>query len=149
MCLYIMSTNRELSECWRSVHIIIMSCKSVVLIHAPPGPKAGSDIYFQTVNFLKRSATRLGTCDVIEQLVQIIKVLNQSGFLWRVIVSYCGLAAVSPCFLTLTAWENKPKDGNYRLKILCCPSAMVLILNLSVTALKKNKKKTPCQSNYH
>lgn len=38
MRVYSISTNCELSKCWRCVHTIILSCKSVVLIHASRGP---------------------------------------------------------------------------------------------------------------
>lgn len=47
MRMYIMSTDCELSECWRGVHKINLSCKSVVLIHAPQGLTVGSDVDYK------------------------------------------------------------------------------------------------------
>lgn len=65
MRMYFMSTNCELSECWRSVHKIILSCKPVVLINAPL-----LGLNSQMLDCPKSPNTRLRWrrgCDVIER----------------------------------------------------------------------------------
>lgn len=121
--------------------ILILSCKSVVLIQAPQGPMAGSNIYFKLFESAGRSVGRPprgrgGSQTVISERLAFT---GESGC--PVVASLLFHPASSP-------WHQDQisihKDRDYRLKYLYCQSATALRKEIS---LKTHKKQTPCQSN--